>query len=507
MSELKYYPLNEYAKDLSAENLLSKAGKDENPLISSLTYDSREVSPGALFVCKGSAFKLEYLLMAAKNGAAAYVAEKDYNLDLPFMQVTNIREAMPILARRFYNQPEEKIKIIAITGTKGKSTTASYLREILNLWQHSLGNKEIAFISTIETYDGVNRFESQLTTPEALVLYQHLYNAVSSGIKYMLMEVSSQGLKYNRLDGIQFEAAAFLNISEDHISEIEHTDFEDYFNSKLRIFAHTKDAVLDLDLDLEELKRIRQAALKEKNKLHFYSSNNPTAEIYAQNVQKTEMGYLFDVWLDERLHQFEIEMPGQFNIKNALAAIGLAKIVGCPLSFMQKGLRKARTAGRMELFASKDKKILILVDYAHNKLSFEKLFETAGLDFPGYRQVIIFGCPGSKGMSRRKDLGIAAGRLADYIYLTEEDPRHERVEDISLEVAKFIESVGGKYEIIADRKEAIRTAFAAAKEKTLLLVVGKGAETTQMRGDQYVKVQSDISIAQEIIAEYDKNLS
>ena len=502
MSAFKYYKLSEYAQDMDSANLSAGQHPGSDPVITGISYDSRNISPGSLFVCKGRHFKREYLLKAIERGAAAYTGEDDLRVDLPLLQVRNVREAMPILAQRFYNHPEREVEIIGITGTKGKSTTACYLREILNLWQSAAGNKEIAFISTIETYDGVERFASHLTTPEAIELYLRLHNARSSGIKYMVMEVSSQGLKYNRLDGIDFSAVVFLNISEDHISDIEHSDFSDYFNSKLRIFRHTSRAVLDLDQP--EIFDIRQAALENDNSVSYYSRQDRTADIFASNIMKSELGYNFDVAMPEGVFPFEIETPGQFNIDNALAAISLARLLGCPLKYMQQGLKQARTAGRMELFATKDSKILALVDYAHNKLSFEKLFETASLDFPGYRQVIIFGCPGSKGISRRHDLGTAAGRLADYIYLTEEDPRYEDVVTISKEVGRYIEAAGGSYEIIADRKEAIRTAFERAGEKTLLLIVGKGAETTQMRGDNYEEVQSDVSITEELVAEYDR---
>jgi UDP-N-acetylmuramyl-tripeptide synthetase len=503
MSDLTSYKLSEYAQDMDKANLLESQDPGSDPVITGLTYDSRNVFPGSLFVCKGRHFKKEYLLKAIDRGAVAYISEDNFQVELPLLQVSDVRVSMPILAQRFYNHPEKDVEIIGITGTKGKSTTACYLREILNLWQLAEGAKEVAFISTIDTYDGVDRFASHLTTPEAIELYMRLHNARSSGIKYLVMEVSSQGLKYNRLDGITYSAVAFLNISEDHISEIEHPDFDDYFRSKLRVFKHTSRAVIDLDQ--AETALIRQAANDNNNRIYYYSRRNHAADVYASNVLKTELGYSFDVTLPEGVYPFEIETPGQFNIDNALAAISLARLLGCPVSFMQRGLKLARTPGRMELFATKDRKILALVDYAHNKLSFEKLFETASLDFPGYRQVIIFGCPGSKGISRRHDLGTAAGRLADYIYLTEEDPRYEDVGEISREIGRHIEAAGGSYEIIVDRKEAIRTAFDQAQEKTLLLIVGKGAETTQMRGDNYEEVQSDVSIVQELIAEYDRH--
>ncbi len=499
MAVLERYKLAEYAHDLGA--LVSRSKLGDNPLITGLTYDSRQVTPGSLFVCKGSAFKPAYLQQAIAKGAVAYITEGAILSDLPHIIVHDVREAMPLLAQRYYNHPEQDISIIGITGTKGKSTTLYFLREMLNLWQNDAGQPDVAFISTINTYDGVECFESHLTTPEAMELYRHLHQARSSDIRYLVMEVSSQGLKYHRLDGIKLDVAAFLNIAEDHISAIEHHDFADYFTAKLRIFEHSKRAVINRDLP--ELNTISAAAVQQDNQLLYYSCRDDLADVVAANVQSKGLGYSFDVKLPEGTFPFEIGMLGLFNIENVLAAISIAYLLGCPLEFMQAGAFTARTAGRMEVFATADRKIVALVDYAHNKLSFEKLFETTRHDFPGYKQVAIFGCPGSKGISRRQDLGLVAGRLADYIYLTEEDPRYESVEDISREVGHYIESVNGKYEIIADRKEAIRTAFNAARDKTLLLILGKGDESSQMRGDDYVPVQSDVSIARELVANYD----
>ncbi|HHV42922.1 MAG TPA: UDP-N-acetylmuramoyl-L-alanyl-D-glutamate--2,6-diaminopimelate ligase [Clostridiaceae bacterium] len=502
MPELTRYTLSQYVGDLTG--LITGKKIADDPRITGLSYDSRIVKPGSLFVCKGAAFKENYLVQARDKGAIAYIAERAYPVDLPHILVSDVREAMPILAQRYYNHPEKDIDIIGITGTKGKSTTLYMLREMLNLWQEESGLPAVAFVSTIETYDGVAKFESHLTTPEAMDLYRYLHNARSQGIKYLVMEVSSQGLKYNRMDGIRLAVAAFLNLSEDHISPIEHPDYEDYLAAKLRIFKLTDKSVLNLNI--REIERIAAAARLENNRIRYYSSYNKKADIFSADIRRVDPGYVFKVKLAEYIFPFRINMPGRFNVDNALAAISIANWLRCPVEFMQKGVENAYVPGRMELFTTLDRKIIVLVDYAHNKLSFQELFATVRDDFPDHKHIAIFGCPGAKGISRRQDLGTVAGASADYIYLTEEDPRFEKVEDISKEIGHFIETAGGRYTIIPDRKEAIKTAFQNAEDKTLLLILGKGNETSQLRGSVHETVQSDISIARELIAEYDNQL-
>ncbi|MDI9461877.1 MAG: Mur ligase family protein [Saccharofermentanales bacterium] len=499
MAALERYKLAEYARDLDA--LVSENKLGDNPMITGLTYDSRQVTPGSLFVCKGRSFKSEYLQQAIANGAVAYIAEGAPLSDLPHIIVRDIRETMPLLAQRYFNHPEQDLSIIGITGTKGKSTTLYFLREMLNLWQKDSGRPDIAFISTIDTYDGVDCFKSQLTTPEAIELYRHLHHARCSNIRYLVMEVSSQGLKYNRLDGIKLEVAAFLNISEDHISAIEHPDFADYFAAKLRIFEHSKQAVINRDLPEQSL--ITDAAIKQGNRLLYYSCQDDLADFAAANVKNREPGYSFDVKLPEGTFPFEIGMLGLFNIENALAAISIAYLLGCPLKHMQAGALTARTAGRMELIPTRDRQIIALVDYAHNRLSFEKLFETAAKEFSGYKHIIVFGATGDKAVSRRHGLGQVAGRHADYIYLTEDDPGHEDIMAICREVGSYIEAEGGSYEIIPDRPTAIRTAFMSATKPTLLIVAGKGADAEQKRGSTSVAIESDLAVIRRLVAEYD----
>ena len=212
-----------------------------------LTYDTRALSEDALFICKGAHFKEEYLCDALSRGAIAYVAEKKHNVDAPCLLVNDIRYSLVVLGQLFYNHVTDKLTSVGITGTKGKSTTAYYVRYILNDWLRAQSMPECAILSSIDNYDGKNTEESHITTPEVLELYQHFENAYESGISHLVMEASSQALKYGRVRGITYDVAAFLNIGSDHISPIEHPDFEDYFNSKLKIFDSCRFGCVNTD--------------------------------------------------------------------------------------------------------------------------------------------------------------------------------------------------------------------------------------------------------------------
>ncbi|MDO4545635.1 MAG: UDP-N-acetylmuramoyl-L-alanyl-D-glutamate--2,6-diaminopimelate ligase [Bacillota bacterium] len=508
MAKMQYYTINTYVKTLEEKGMLVDCrlyDKCETQ-ITTLTYDSREVTTGTAFVCKGAAFKAEYLQDAMEKGAVLYISEKAYDVaeagEIPYILVKDIRRAMPVLANLFYNKPWEDLTVIGVGGTKGKSTSAYYMKAVVDDYMAAQKKKESAIISGIDIYDGTESFESHITTPESMELQQRFRNALNSGIEYVEMEVSSQALKYNRVDEMRFDVGIFLNISEDHISPIEHDDFEDYFTSKMKMFEKTKIAVINLDSDCSD--RVREAA-KAAETVATISQTDPRADFYAYDIHKEDEKVVFfvkhgDVFDEE----FVLTMPGFFNVENALGVIAAATMLKIPRKYIHSGLFHAKSSGRMELYTNKDKNIVAIVDYAHNKLSFEKLFSSMKEEYPEYSIVSVFGCPGKKALTRRRDLGTVAGQYSKKVYLASEDPGYEPVEKISREIAKYVKAQGCPYEMINDRGEAIKAAIESAEGKTLLLITGKGNETREKIGGEYIDSTSDVEYVKRYLAEYDK---
>jgi len=489
-----------YLDCLQDAGLIVKKQITNETEISKVSYNSKDIIEGTLFICKGIHFKEQYLLDAIEEGACCYLSETEYKTDCDCIIVSDIRRAMALVVNLYFEHIWEKINLIGITGTKGKSTTTYFVRYILDEYLKSKNKPASAVISSIDTYDGVQSFESHLTTPEPIELQTHYQNAVNSGIEYLTMEVSSQALKYDRVYGVGFDVGCFLNIGEDHISDIEHPDFDDYFHSKLKLFAQAKTACVCMDSQCaDEVLKAAQVC----ERVITFSSENPEADIYAYNIRKVENDTVFMVRTSEFESEFVLTIPGLFNVQNALAAIAISMALGIPQHDMYVGLMKARSSGRMEIYSNVDNKVIVIVDYAHNKMSFESLYQSVLKEFPGRRIATVFGCPGKKAFVRRHDLGVLSGQYSQMVYLTEEDAGEEPIRDICEEIATHVSSVGGRYQIIEDRGEAIRQAIFDSDKPSVILVTGKGNETRQKRGTEYIPVPSDVEYTLKFLKEYD----
>ena len=499
-------PLGDYWQLLQKHGLLTSDAPLPTDLLATpvhlVSCDSQAVTENTLFIVKGAHFKGQYLADAVAKGAFVYLSDHLWPEagSTPCLLVKDVRRAMALLADFYYDHPSGKLNVVGITGTKGKSSTTYYLKYIFDEYERTKKGPESGVVSSIDTYDGVERFESHLTTPEPLDLERHFANAAAVGMEYLTMEVSSQALKYDRMDGVELAASVFLNIGYDHISPIEHPDFADYFASKLKIFAHSDLAVVNLDSD--EAGRILNASADAPRRITF-SERDPAATVYGSNVRKQGHDILFRVKTPRFSREFRLTMPGLFNVQNALAAIAVCEGLGIPEQCIYVGLMKARVPGRMEVYQNADGRITAIVDYAHNRLSFEKLFQSVKAEYPGQRVVIVFGCPGKKALDRRKDLSEIAAKYADLVVITEEDAGEEDVLDISREMAAHVESVGCDYSIEPDRGEAIRMAVMGCEEPTVILITGKGAETRQKRGTAYIDCISDVEYTKTYLHEYD----
>ncbi|MCS4484187.1 UDP-N-acetylmuramoyl-L-alanyl-D-glutamate--2,6-diaminopimelate ligase [Gleimia sp. 6138-11-ORH1] len=471
-------------RQLLGSLLCNRAAFELQANFTQLTYNSKAVQPGALFFCKGAKFNVAYLEEAIQKGALAYVSEEVYPVDIPCFQVSDIRVAMPLLAANFYQHAYRSFNLTGITGTKGKSTTAVFLQKILDT-SLAAEQKVSGIISSINTYDGVVDEESALTTPEALELHTHFANAAQSGLPYVTMEVSSQGLKYHRVGEVTFDVGVFLNIDADHISAIEHPDFTDYFHSKLQLFNQAKHLVINLDsAELSEVLEAIPAGIP----FSTFSTQDPQADFYAENITTDGHTVAFAV----NGEPIKLGISGLFNVENALAAIAVARHYGISFETIRQALAAIRVPGRMEVFVGADPNLVTIVDYAHNRLSYERLFQSCEQSYPGFKKIIIFGCPGHKAYNRRQDLAEVADAHADQIILTMEDPNAEPVPQISADIAAFVKET--PVSLVDDRVAAYRHALSLVDGKTVILFAGKGDETTHKIDGKAVVYPSDVEI-------------
>lgn len=350
--------LYKYLDLFKANNIPFETNIKEDTNINYISYNSKDIKENTLFVCKGMAFKENYLEMAINSGAVCYVSENIYNINIPYIKVENIRDVLCIIAKEHYQTDNLPIKLVGITGTKGKSTVSFYYKAIVDSFD------KCGILSTISCFDGVTNKPASLTTPEPFELHNHFANAKSSSLNYLTMEVSSQALKYKRVEGVHYNTVAFLNIGLDHIGEGEHSDFNDYFTSKLKIFTMGDTAIINKDD--KHFNDLYSKALECKCKVITYSLTGD-ADIYATEIKKEGHHIKFKSNLSEEY--IVLKSAGVFNVANALAAMAIAKSFNIPFDNMKKGLEVAVVSGRMELYSYEN--ICAVVDYAHNKLSFE----------------------------------------------------------------------------------------------------------------------------------------
>ncbi len=462
-----------------------KAKGDLDIDITSIESDSRKVKKGGLFVAiKGfEADGNDYIKAAIKKGAIAIMAEPDIDKDLlklivkyaTIIIVPDTRLALALAACNFYDNPSKKFKLIGITGTKGKTTTSFMVKKILEKQGLKVG-----LIGTIATYIGTKKVEdSDRTTPESNKLQFLFSKMVEHGCDAVIMEVSSQSLKLNRVAGCDFDIAVFTNFSEDHISPKEHPDMKDYFESKLKLLKMSKVCYSNAD----DLMVAKVPKLLPDSKVTTYGIDN-FCNLLAKDITITNAYVDFKVKIENKNERVKVCIPGRFSVYNALAAIAIAKEMKCSSENIKEALAEVKVPGRSELVEN-PKGLTIMIDYAHSPESLENILNAVKSYTKG-RVISVFGCGGDRDSGKRPIMGEISGRIADYTIITSDNPRTEDPEKIVLQIEEGMKKTNGKYEVIVDRKDAIKAAIKMANKLDIILLAGKGHEPYQeINGEKF----------------------
>lgn len=449
--------------------------------ISDISYDSRKVKKGDIFVCLvgSNSDGHDYVQNAVKSGAVAVVAEKE--IDIPgvtILYVKDTREFLAGISANFFGNPAKKIKTIGITGTKGKTTTSFMIKNILEQ-----SGKKVGIIGTIGALCGNAITKLPNTTPESYEIQKHLKNMYESGCTYCVIEASSIGLKEHRLDGFEFDFGIFTNFSHDHIGGNEHKTMEEYLKCKSMLFKKCKTGFLNLDDE-----KYGDIIIDHTCKIFTYSVIKE-ADITAKNInlvnENGNIGVSFDICgLNNEISDIYIPIPGKFNVYNALAAVAVCKYIGIKKEDIVNGLKNVKVKGRMEPVKISSEYSLF-IDYAHNALSMENVLTTLKKYNPK-RIVTLFGAGGNRPKIRRYEMGEISGKYSDLSVITSDNPRYENPMDIIEDIKTGISKTNGKYTIIPDRKEAIKYCIQNAQKGDIIILAGKGHEDYQeIQGKKY----------------------
>ena len=483
------------------ESFLSE--EEEQKVVAYISYNSQDMKPDTLFICKGKAFKKEYLEDALNKGSIAYIAEDVILEEKPYILVNDVRKAMVLVSTAFHDDVWNKqLKMVGVTGTKGKTTTTFYTKSILDCYTESQGKGKNGMLTGEYVFDGKVQEEAGLTTPEVFDLHRHLARCCENGCEYLVMETSSQALKYGRTDGLKYTAGAFLNIGDDHISEIEHPDLDDYLNSKLRIFQQCEIAAINRDQDEEIFQRAYAEGKKYCKDVITYGLSED-AEVRGYDIEATLETLKFTVNCRGEVFEVEANIGGYYNVMNILTAIAMTSAMGVPVEAIKEGVFKAKARGRLEVFDLPNKKdVKVIVDYAHNEMSYNALFESINKICPGRKKIFIFGLTGDRAFGRRRMGGEVADREADRVVLTQVTPGSEDPYKICEEIRSYI-SPEKDVKILVNRKEAIRYALDTVEDGWLVVFIGFSSCYSQKLDGKWVReTKSDIDAVKDYIEEH-----
>lgn len=452
---------------------------NEESKVQNIRYDNRKIEQGDAFVCvKG--FKVDghsFIGDAIKKGANVLIVQEDVSVqeDITIIKVRDTRKALAIMSSNYFGNPKDKLKIIGITGTNGKTTSAFIIKSILEKAGFMTG-----LIGTIANYIGNKKVDAVRTTPESYELHELFKNMVDAGVEYCVMEVSSHSLDLDRVYGVQFEEGIFTNLTRDHLDF--HKTFENYYNAKFKLFERSNHSIINLDdpYGVNIVKDIEERGVK--TKVSTFSIEKES-DFKAFEIKSHSNGSEFKVNL-EKVEEFYINIPGEYNIYNSLGCIICAHNLNIPMDKIKEGLSDVVIPGRCELVAKeKNLPYSIIIDYAHTPDGLENVLTTVKA-FTKNRMISVFGCGGDRDKVKRPQMGKIGCELSDIAIITSDNPRSEEPMDIINDIVKPLNY--DNFVIEVNRKEAIRKAMNMALEGDVIVIAGKGHETYQILKDETI---------------------
>ena len=442
--------------------------------ITNIHSDSRKIKENGLFIAINGFSKngTDFIPSAIKNGATAIIVEPDViieelniSTDITIISVENTRTALAQTACEFYDNPSKKLKLIGITGTKGKTTSSFMTKAILEA--HGLN---VGLIGSIAIYINGEKIEdTDRTTPESIEIQKYLAQMVEQKVDVAIIEVSSQALKLDRVTGCEFDVGLFTNLSEDHISPKEHPSMEDYFNCKLKLIENANIGIINNDDDtVSKIKNL----LPSKTIKTFSIYNNSHFKVNPESLIISDSFIDFSITYNEKEEKIEASIPGKFSVYNAAGAIAVCSNFGVTADEIRIALKDLRVLGRSELVPNK-LGLTIMIDYAHTPSSLESIL-TAVKSYAKGKIICAWGVGGDRDAAKRPIMGEISGRLADFTVLMSDQVRTEDPLKILKEIEVGIIPTGKPYKIIVDRTEGIRYAISIAKPGDIIVIPGLG---------------------------------
>lgn len=442
--------------------------------VSDIAYDSRRVKENVMFVAiEGTVVDgHKFIKNAVEAGSKVIVVEKAVEVDgddITVIQVSNGRVALSLMSAAYFGYPAKKMITVGITGTKGKSTTEQMICDIVEK-----SGKKCGTIGTVGAFIDGKTVVTENTTPESYELQHFFAQMVDAGCEYMIMEVSSQGIKMDRVAGIEFDYGVFTNISPDHIGPGEHADFEEYLSYKAELFRRCRVGIINRDDD-----HFDDIVAKATCKIMSYGTKSDS-DLVADQIKHVSKGG--DLSMEFRAHgaiegDIIVGLPGKFNIYNAMCAACTGVALNMPKEVILHALEHVKVRGRVEAMPVSDD-FSVLIDFAHNGISSESVLSTLR-EYKPHRIVSIFGCGGNRSKVRRYEMGEVIGKMSEFAIITSDNPRTEDVMDIVEDIKVGMAKSNGTYIVIPDREKAVEYALEHAEKGDMIVLLGKGHEEYQ----------------------------